>query len=148
VITVISLLFPESNEMGPKVFFAQKLLLWQCQKLLVSNYFFVLMNEEKGWINFQKQVYENFSQKCLFFRNFEDILVRKILLDFKLLLKKQVFMSNSNTFQPTVNTFVKSDELRRPDRKIIEPFFTKVVIVCSAKLLTTFFEVVVTVTLL
>jgi len=30
--------------------------------------------------------------------------------------------------------------------KIIEPFFTKVMVVCSAKLLTTFYEVVVAVT--
>jgi len=75
------------------------------------------MNEEKGWINFQKQIYENFSEKCLFFRNFEDILMRKTLLDFNLPLKKQVVMFNSTTFQPNVNTFVKSDDLRRPDRK-------------------------------
>jgi len=59
---------------------------------------------------------ENFLEKCLFLKNFDDILVRKTLLDFNLPLKKQ-FMSNSNTFQPNVNTFVKSDDLRRPDRK-------------------------------
>jgi len=63
----------------------------------------VLMNEEKGWINFQKQIYEKMS----IFQNVEDILVRKTLLDFNLTLKKQVVMSNSNTFQPYVNTFVK-----------------------------------------
>jgi len=54
VITVVSLLFPESSEMGPKVTFLQ------CQKLLTT--FFVLMNEEKRWINFQKQVYKNISE--------------------------------------------------------------------------------------
>jgi len=43
--------------------------------------------------------------------------VRKTLLDFNLPLKKQVVMSNYNTFQPNVNSFVKSDDLRRPDRK-------------------------------
>jgi len=59
---------------------------------------------------------ENF--KNIYFGNFEDILVRKTLLDFNLLLKKKVVMSNSNTIQPNVNTSVKSDDLRRPDRKI------------------------------
>jgi len=73
-------------------------------------------------------------------------MVRKSLLDFNLPLKKQVFLSNFNTFQPNVNTFLKPYDLRRPDRKIIELFFTKVVVVCSAKLLITFFEVVVAVT--
>jgi len=71
------------------------------------------MNEENGWINFQKQIYGKF----LFFRNFEDILVQKTLLDFILPLKKQVVMSNSSTFRPDVDPFVKSDDLRRPDRK-------------------------------
>jgi len=31
-------------------------------------------------------------------------------------------MSVSNNFQPNVNIFVKSDDLRRPERKIVEPF--------------------------
>jgi len=66
--------------------------------------------------------------------------VRTNLLDFNLPLKKQVVMSNSITFQPNVNTFVKSDDLRRPGSKIIEPFFTKVTVVCNAKLLTTFLK--------
>jgi len=66
---------------------------------------------------FRNKFTENFSKKCLFFRNFENIFVRKNLLDFNLPLKKQIVMSNSNTFQPNVNTFVKSDDLRRPDRK-------------------------------
>jgi len=70
MITVVSLLFPESSKR------VQKLLFWQCQKLLDTNTFFVLMNEEKGWINIQKQIYGKFLKKCLFFRNFEDILVR------------------------------------------------------------------------
>jgi len=48
-------------------------------------------------------------------------------------------MFNSNTFQPNVNTFVKSDDLRRHGKKTIEPFFTKVMVDCSAKLLTIFF---------
>jgi len=79
------------------------------------------MNEEK-WNKFTK----NFSEKWLFFRNFEDILVRKTLLDFNLLLKKQVVMSILNTFQPNVNTFVKSDDLRKPDRKkSLKLFFYK-----------------------
>jgi len=69
--------------------------------------------------------------------------VRKTLLDFYLPLKKQVVMSVPNTFQPNVNTFVKSDDLKRPNRKIIEPFFIKVVVVCSAKLLTTFLKYIV-----
>jgi len=43
--------------------------------------------------------------------------VRKTLLDFNLPLKMQFVMSNSNIFQPNVNTFVKSDDLRRLDRK-------------------------------
>jgi len=51
-----------------------------------------------------------------FFRNFKDILMRETWLDFNLPLKKQVVIS-SNTFHPNVNTFVKSDDLRRPDRK-------------------------------
>jgi len=38
-------------------------------------------------------------------------------------------MSNSNIFQPNVNTSVKSDDLRRPDKNITERFFTKVVVV-------------------
>jgi len=42
VITVDLLLFPESSER------AQKLLFWQCQKFPVTNYFFVLINKEKG----------------------------------------------------------------------------------------------------
>jgi len=54
--------------------------------------------------------------------------VRKTLLDFNLPVKKQIVMSNSNIFQPSVSTFVKSDDLRRPNRKIIAPFFTKVVV--------------------
>jgi len=41
-------------------------------------------------------------------------------------------MSNSNTFQPNVNTFEKPDDLRGPDRKkIIEPFFEVVAAVTS-----------------
>jgi len=58
-----------------------------------------------------------FRNKFLFFRNFEDILVRKNLFDFILPLKKQVVMSKSSTFQSNFNTFVKLDDLRRPDRK-------------------------------
>jgi len=58
-------------------------------------------------------------------------------------------MSNSNTFQPYFNTFAKSDDLRRPDsKKSLNLFFTKVVVVCSAKLPTTFFKYVVAITLL
>jgi len=38
------------------------------------------------------------------FQKFENIPLRKTLLDFNLTLKKQVVMSNSNTFQPNVNT--------------------------------------------
>jgi len=48
------------------------------------------MNEEKGWINFQKQIYEKFFGKILFFINFEDSLVGVTLLDFNLPLKEQV----------------------------------------------------------
>jgi len=63
VITVVSLLFPES--------IVKWLLFWQCQKLLVTNYtFFVLMNEEKGWINFQKQIYTTFFGKISIFQKF------------------------------------------------------------------------------
>jgi len=51
--------------------------------------------------------------------------VRKTLLDFNLPLKKQVVMSNSNTFQPNANTFVKSNDLRRSDRKNHWTFFYK-----------------------
>jgi len=65
---------------------------------------------------FRNKFTENYLEKCLFFRNFKDILVRKTLLDFNLPLKKQVVMSNSNTFLSNVNTFVKSDDLRRPDK--------------------------------
>jgi len=43
--------------------------------------------------------------------------MRKTLLDFNLPLKKQVAMSNSNTFQPNVNIFVKSADLRRSTEK-------------------------------
>jgi len=50
---------------------------------------FVLINEEKEWINFQKPIYGKFFGKCIFFRNFEDIPMRKTLLDFNLPLKKQ-----------------------------------------------------------
>jgi len=56
-------------------------------------------------------------EKIYFTRNFEDILVRKTLLDFNMTLKNQVVMSIFNTFQPNVNTFGKSDDLRRPDKK-------------------------------
>jgi len=75
------------------------------------------MNEEKRWTNFQKQIYKKFFEKMSIFQNFEDILVRKILLDFNLPLKKQVVMSYSNTSQSNVNTFLKSDDLSRSDRK-------------------------------
>jgi len=57
------------------------------------------------------------------FQQFGDILVRKTLLDCNLTLKRQVIMSNSITFQPNVNTFVKLDDLRRPDRKKSLNFF-------------------------
>jgi len=96
------------------------------------------MNEKRDGIIFRNIFTENLLEKCQFFRNFEDILVRKTLLDFSLPLKKQVVMSNSNTFQSNVNTFVKSDDLRRADtKKSLNRH--KVVVVCSAKLLTTFF---------
>jgi len=58
----------------------------------------------------------DFRKKCLFFRNFEDILVEKTLLNFNLRLKKQVIMSN--TFQRNVNTFIKSYDLGRANRKV------------------------------
>jgi len=83
------------------------------------------MNKEKRWINFQKQIYGNFLEKCIFFRNFEDILVQKNLLDFNLPLKKQIVLSNFNTFQPNDNTFEKSYDLRRTDRKKSLTFFYK-----------------------
>jgi len=54
------------------------------------------MNEEKGLINFQKQIYGKFFGKSMFFRNFEDFLVRKTLLDLTISLKKQVVMCNSS----------------------------------------------------
>jgi len=66
VITVVSLLFPESSER------TQKLLFWQCQKLLITNYFF-RVNERRDGLIFSKNFMENFSEKSLFFRNFEDI---------------------------------------------------------------------------
>jgi len=59
----VSLLFPESSER------AQELLFWQCKKLLVANDFFVLINEEKGGIKFQKQIYETFFGKISIFKN-------------------------------------------------------------------------------
>jgi len=85
----------------------------------------VLLNEEKGWINFQKQIYGKFFGKMSVFQKFEGILVRKTVLDFNLPLKKQVVMSNSNTFQLNVNTFVKSDDLRRPDKISLKLFVQK-----------------------
>jgi len=42
VVTVVSLLFPESSERELKVTF------WQCQKLLVTNYFFRVTERRKG----------------------------------------------------------------------------------------------------
>jgi len=71
------------------------------------------MNEKINGLIFRNIFTQNFQ----FFRNFEGILVRKTLLDFILPLKKQVLTFNFNTFQPNVNTFVNSDDLRRPDRK-------------------------------
>jgi len=52
------------------------------------------MNEEKGWINIQKQIYKKYFENCLFFRNFKDILVWKTLLDFNLPLIKQIVMQS------------------------------------------------------
>jgi len=48
-------------------------------------------------------------------------------------------MSNSNTFQPNVNTFVKLDDLKTTRQKIIiEPFLQMyIVVVCIAKLVST-----------
>jgi len=68
VIMVVSLLFPESSER------AQKLLFWQCQKLLFTNYFFRVNKRRKGM--------DYFSETNLrkIFRNFEDILVRNLCL--------------------------------------------------------------------
>jgi len=65
--------------------------------------------------------------------------MRKTLLDFNLLLEKQVLTSNFHTFQPNVNIFLKSYDLRRPHRKNHWTFFTKVVVVCSAKVTHYFF---------
>jgi len=73
VITVVSLLIPESSER------AQKLLFGKVRNYSLLTTFFMLMNEENGWINFQKQVYGKLSKNFLFFRNFEDILVQKKL---------------------------------------------------------------------
>jgi len=50
MITVVSLVFPQSSERGPKVIF------WQCQK-----------NKEEGWINFQKQIYGKIFEKNVYF---------------------------------------------------------------------------------
>jgi len=119
---------------------ARKLGFGNVRSYSLLTSFFLLMNEEKGWITFQKKFTENFSEKSLFFRNFDNILVRKALLDFNLSLKKQDVMFNSNTFQPNVNTFVNQMISDDSTEKIIKLFFTKVVVVCSAKLLITFLK--------
>jgi len=55
VITVVSLLFPENSERIPD----------NARSYSLLTTFFVLMNEEKRWINSQKQIYGKFTEKSI-----------------------------------------------------------------------------------
>jgi len=55
-------------------------------------------------------------------------------------------MSNSNNFQPNVNTFVKSDDLRRTVRKKLLDLFFQISGSLQCKVTHYFFEVVLAVT--
>jgi len=58
---VVSLLFPESSER------AQKLLFWQCQKLLVTNYFFRVNERRKGMGKFSETNLRKSCRKNVYF---------------------------------------------------------------------------------
>jgi len=79
---------------------------------------------KRGGVIYRNKFTENFSDEDIPDSTF---LLRKNLLDFNLPLKKQVAMSNSNTFQPNVNIFIKSDLRIKTTRQkiIIIPFFQK-----------------------